>query len=321
MLFKKVKNMFILDSRRLFFFLKLFFTIITLNILFRYLDFNLLLINLKIIPFWSIITVIFLSLIQLLIASLRFQLILEDSRHIRSFSKILQINLIASFYSQTMISFIGGDGVKIWLLTKLGISVKDSTHNVFIDRFSGLLTQLLAMILTFPYLMPLIRNSDKFGPLIIISFVSLFAIFSIFFYHKFHSQIPINLKILDQINELSRVMIYLSHKTGLIFKVTLLSALIILINILIVYVFFIAEKVEIEIQYVFLLAPVVFFMSMLPISFAGWGVREMIMSSAFSLIGIPSEKSIAVSVEFGITLLLISLPGSLLALLPTNKKT
>ena len=51
---------------------------------------------------------------------------------------------------------------------------------------------------------------------------------------------------------------------------------------------------------------------MLPISFAGWGVREGAMVTALGLVNIPINVSLASSILFGLFLLLISLPGSML---------
>jgi len=50
----------------------------------------------------------------------------------------------------------------------------------------------------------------------------------------------------------------------------------------------------------------------MPISFAGWGVREGAMAAAFAVVGVPADQSILVSVAFGMVLLLVSLPGSVL---------
>lgn len=316
-----IKNTLSIHSKELFIFIKITFTFIIAYVLSRYFDLNALVINLRMVPIWSIIGAMFLASLQLYIASWRIKLILQESYHIRPFTRLFQITLIGYFYSQTMISFIGGDGIKIWLLTKLGISTKEATHSVFIDRFSGLSTQLFAMILTFPFVIPLVKNTQQSMALFIISFTGLVITLMIAFYHKLHNLMKINLKIFDQLHDLSRTLIFLTYKKKLMCYIILMSFLIILINILILYILFLAEKVDIEFHYVFFLAPIVFFISMIPISFAGWGVREMVMASAFSLTNIPPEKSIAVSVEFGIILLLISLPGSLLLFFPTKTKT
>lgn len=53
----------------------------------------------------------------------------------------------------------------------------------------------------------------------------------------------------------------------------------------------------------------------LPISIAGWGVREGSFVAGFGLFGIPSKDALLLSILFGFILLLASAPGSVLWLL------
>jgi uncharacterized membrane protein YbhN (UPF0104 family) len=52
--------------------------------------------------------------------------------------------------------------------------------------------------------------------------------------------------------------------------------------------------------------------TLIPISIAGWGVRESAMVVAFGLIQVPRSDAIAVSLLFGMTLLVTGLPGGVL---------
>jgi uncharacterized membrane protein YbhN (UPF0104 family) len=53
----------------------------------------------------------------------------------------------------------------------------------------------------------------------------------------------------------------------------------------------------------------VMFLSMLPISIAGWGVRETAMITGLGLLQVPAQLALATSVAFGLSMLLASLPG------------
>ena len=48
----------------------------------------------------------------------------------------------------------------------------------------------------------------------------------------------------------------------------------------------------------------------IPVSLAGWGVREVAAVTLLRTVGVPAESAVAVSVCFGVVLLLASLPGS-----------
>ena len=57
--------------------------------------------------------------------------------------------------------------------------------------------------------------------------------------------------------------------------------------------------------------------STIPISIAGWGVRENLMVVMMSGIGLNQEISLTLSIIFGLVMLTVGLPGGILLL---NKK-
>ncbi len=48
---------------------------------------------------------------------------------------------------------------------------------------------------------------------------------------------------------------------------------------------------------------------MIPISFAGWGIREGAMVTLFAFAGVNADTALALSLAFGVALLAVSLPG------------
>jgi hypothetical protein len=55
--------------------------------------------------------------------------------------------------------------------------------------------------------------------------------------------------------------------------------------------------------------PPVILLTLLPLSFAGWGIREGAMIGIFALIGAPEAPVLALSIIYGLTLIAASLPG------------
>ena len=49
----------------------------------------------------------------------------------------------------------------------------------------------------------------------------------------------------------------------------------------------------------------------MPLSIAGWGLREGAMVAVFALVGVPMDGALLMSVLLGLLLLLVSLPGGL----------
>jgi uncharacterized membrane protein YbhN (UPF0104 family) len=66
---------------------------------------------------------------------------------------------------------------------------------------------------------------------------------------------------------------------------------------------------EVPFWHAIIVSPVAFLLAALPISFAGWGIREGALVYCFALLGVPSDIVLAASVVYGIGLLIGYSPG------------
>ena len=78
------------------------------------------------------------------------------------------------------------------------------------------------------------------------------------------------------------------------------------------YLTFCALSVDVSILDCLVLIPPVMLLTTLPISLAGWGIREAAMVGTFTLVGIFEGDVFAASVLFGILNIILALPGGLL---------
>ncbi|HZP85912.1 MAG TPA: lysylphosphatidylglycerol synthase domain-containing protein, partial [Burkholderiales bacterium] len=68
-----------------------------------------------------------------------------------------------------------------------------------------------------------------------------------------------------------------------------------------------------------LLVPLVTLVSVLPISIAGWGVRESAMVVALGLIGVPAAAAFSLSVLYGLVIMATGIPGGVLWLMQRHR--
>lgn len=68
-----------------------------------------------------------------------------------------------------------------------------------------------------------------------------------------------------------------------------------------------------------LLAAPVLMAMLIPVSWAGWGVREAAAAGLWGLVGLPPSEGVLISMAYGTLVLLASLPGGLLLLSPRRR--
>jgi uncharacterized membrane protein YbhN (UPF0104 family) len=204
------------------------------------------------------------------------------------------------------VSFLGGDGVRVWQLVRKQTPLTIAVRSVLLDRATGLLMLLLLVVVALPFLLTLTTDALFRMVLLLIALsggaatVALLTLGAI--PTRFHRG-----RLITHLVEIS------SDARNLMFgprygPFCLLSSLAIhLLNVAAVYVLARGLAAPISLWYVILLTPTILLLSMLPISYAGWGVREGAMVFMFGLVGVPHDQSLAVSVTFGLTSLLVSI--------------
>ena len=95
-------------------------------------------------------------------------------------------------------------------------------------------------------------------------------------------------------------------------NILLLGAISWLLNLLAIYLLVIGAGIDIPVLTCFFFGGLSILISVLPISMAGWGVREGTMVALFGLIGVAPEQAMSVSIAFGVLMLLTALPAGFL---------
>lgn len=191
-----------------------------------------------------------------------------------------------------MPGIVGGDILRSFLLSKRGLSWKKASFSVILDRGYGLLGIfiILAMFLPIkgyflPYPFLIFLEILTYAVLVIYSSIS-------FFLSKIKSQ--------DYLNPLC-----IPYNLFPIFLGFLIQVLFVLQFIFLA----LALRLNLKLEYFFVIIPVISFLSALPISISGLGVREGSLSYFFSLLNYPLEYGLSLGL-LGYSLILISaLPG------------
>lgn len=230
------------------------------------------------------------------------------------FIQALDVVFIGAFFSQTLISFVGGDAMRIWRIVRSNVSLGLAAKGVVLDRAAGLAGTLALVLLTLPFLLEVVKNpAMRTGLLIALIGGITGFVFVVLMRHLPAALRQINL--FQWVSDFARVTISVVGSAKRLASLLGLSLIIQVFNVITLYVLALGLSINITFWHCLLLVPPVLFLSMLPISFAGWGVREGAMIVALGLVGVSPAQSVALSVCFGLSLITISLPGAFLWLL------
>lgn len=266
---------------------------------------------------WGLVT-IFLFYIQLSVAALRFKFLFEILQNPASYTQCFNSTLVGYFFSQTLISFIGGDAMRTLRMSQTGISVKTCISAVLLDRISGLVGFMLMFTLTLPFLLRYLPYETMLSSLVVVVVAFIIGVLSVFIFFKLpFKKIPF--KWLEAISNLSKQFITRLVTFYGLFTFIIPSIFINILNCFIFYFISIGLSINVSFLDMLILLQPVFFLSMLPISISGWGVREGATIFALGLAGISNVDSLSISIVFGLTLIAISLPGGMIWLFSKNQ--
>ena len=233
-------------------------------------------------------------------------------------ARLFRFTMIANFFNQTLPSGVGGDAMRIWLVAR-ETNWRVGTYSVFLDRVVGVVALALLVIVCLPWSLALVR--DPVGRIALLTIGLGCLAGGVIFVGLAWER----LRILQRwaptrhLAATASVALTMLRSPGLLIRVGVLSALIHLMSA--VAAWCAARSVAADLgllNSIFLVLPVIL-ISIVPISIAGWGVRESVMVAAFSYAGLPQDDGLIVSLLFGAELLLLGIAGGAIWILTTAR--
>jgi uncharacterized membrane protein YbhN (UPF0104 family) len=297
--------------------LKVIVSLGLITFLINQVDFKAIVNILKNVDITMIIYAMILLTIQVFIATTRWQFVLKCQKIMLGYKNTLQILWSGLFFNQAMPSSVGGDVIRGYYLKKQGMTLGRATLGVLMDRLFGMVGLALLVVASLPLLFELINDSiARSGVLFIALGISLALLF-IFFTDKLPGNFS-HLKVIRGFYSLSQDGRHCISKNynGLI--IIIISILIHLISVVTVMTMAIGLGINVEWSGFLLIIPLVTLMMVVPISIAGWGVREGVMVVGFGYLGVPPEAALALSILYGLLMLVVALPGGVVWALKRN---
>lgn len=260
---------------------------------------------------WSwIVLILSVLCIQLLLSALRWREIVTISNYRLSYAKALRFIFIGQFFSQVLPSSVGGDAVRIWLLARDGAGWPTAVYSVLIDRVVGVSALAIMVVACLGWTLNLIHEPTARVALALIGFGTLTAALVFLALGLQHLRILERWLVTRHLATASRLAWRLCRSNAGI-HVAALSLAIHLLTVTVAWGAAMAAHASIDFtQTLFLVLPVIL-VATIPISIAGWGVRESAMILAFSYAGLAETDGLIVSILYGLATLAIGAIGGI----------
>jgi len=249
----------------------------------------------------SVLTVVMLITCMLLISALqawRWRIVLRDLGTVITLRHAAAVTFLSAFFSQTLPSTIGGDIYRVWAARRSGATIGMATNSVIIDRAMGFFALLFLGAVGVPRLLSLDEDGvTAYGTIGVVcagfGFAGVLAIT-----HKLPNSWT-HWMIFRGLMGLSTTFNLILRQPRTVLPVAMLSLVIQLGFITVAYIIGWSLDPSASFGDYLVIMPVVFLATSLPISIAGWGVREGAMVVGLGLAGISADMAFAISILLG----------------------
>ena len=297
--------------------LKLLITAAIFYYLFQYIDFYALIAVLAKSHGGDILIALILQLGSTYLAAYRWRAISKLLVFNEPLSFYVKSYFKGSFFNQVLPSSIGGDAVRVLDLTAHGYEKKEAFYGVFVDRVVGLVGLLVLNLISSIFFFGTFQ-ADFSYLIIFISFCGIIGFSLLFFLNKI--AFLENYKFLNLFYRLANRLNTLYADKKVLLKHIFISMAVHLLTVMAIYAIALSIDVKLDFQIFLIAIPPVFLLMIVPLSLAGWGIREGAMVGILMLVYEDKTKILAISILYGILLIISALPGSYFWISGVTKK-
>jgi hypothetical protein len=269
---------------------------------------------------WLALAVL-ITVIQIFIGALRWREISELCKAPLTDLQAFRYNMIGAFFNQTLPSSIGGDAVRLWLVNRTGAGWRAATYSILTDRATGLIALAVIIVASLPWSYGMIADSKGRLALVFLDFAALagglgFLLLGRLPWPWLKTWWPT--KHIHACSVIANNVIF-SARSGS--KIVVLSLSVHVLAVAIAWCAVRSISAPADFEQVFMLIPPIMLITMMPISIAGWGVREATMMVAFGYAGLAQADGTVVSILFGAVSFIVGCGGGLVWIFSAEKAT
>lgn len=280
--------------------IKVAISIVLLFLALRKVDFSAIVERIDLTTLWWLIFAVVAVVAQVFFGAVRWRAIAQVCGAPLTVWHAFRLNMIAAFFNQALPSSIGGDATRVWFVGRSGAGWRAAGYSVLIDRAIGLTVLALLVVASLPWSLRLIADPQGRIALLLIDAAAIgggasFLLLGVLRWRWLARwQIVRHAQACSEIA--GRLMVSRVHALPLI----VLSLLTNVLNAVIAWAVVRSIGAGGSFAQIFLLIPPVMLVTTLPISIAGWGLREATMALAFGYAALRPEDGVSASLLFGV---------------------
>ena len=257
---------------------------------------------------WALVAAFVTLFAQMIVNAFRWMFVMGFFSISAKFLLTLKITLISVLVNQGLPSFLGGDALRVYWLNRGGNELREAAFSVLVDRLLGLIGLVVIMAIGAPVFGLWFGLTALSKAVILLAIVAVGGVVFFFIlpeFMGFAKRFRLAQELCD-ISLQSRRLVCSPRSGGVVITQSLTIHM---LGILVFYFLALGYGLELSYWQMIVVVPPVILISVLPISIAGWGVRESGMIAALGMFGVSSETALAISVTFGGLVLLLGLCG------------
>ena len=262
---------------------------------------------------------VLVNIVQIFFGALRWREISGPCGAPLRATQAFKFNMIGTFFNQTLPSTIGGDALRLWLVNRTGAGWRAATYSVLVDRAIGLIALAIVVVVSLPWSYQLIGDSRGRLALVLIDLAAIsgglgFLLLGRLPWNWLRTWWPT--RHIHACSLIANRTLFDRHSGP---RIAILSLCVHVLTVVIAWCVVRAISAPADFSQVFLLIPPIMLVTMLPISIAGWGVREATMMVAFGYAGLVQTDGTMVSLLFGASSFIVGAIGGLVWIFSAEK--
>jgi len=242
--------------------------------------------------------------------TLRWRAFLALGGAVPSTIMLWKIVLVGWFFNQALPTGVGGDAVRAWRCHRFGISLGVAIRSVLLDRASGYFVLVVLYAAGLSTLLREVHDPLLQQAIIVVfsaSVMGLAALFTLDLMPSFLAQLPL-LTPVAALSKEARRFCAIPRRLAANLALSACGMALTILSFKLI-----GDGIGARLSYAtwIVVVPPVALIQLVPVSLAGWGVREVALIPILGVFGIPGETALATSLACGLCQIMVALLGGL----------